>query len=262
MLRHATDKMRLTRLFIDGALIPGATLPLPRGAAQHIARVLRLQPGDELRLFNGDGNEYEARVGLITRDGVSVLVGARQAIDRESPLHFTLLQGIARGEKMDLILQKSTELGVAAIRPLMSLRSNVRLSKDNMERKHEHWQGVIRSACEQSGRNRIPELLPALRVADALAMLQQPVRLLLEPDDSAQSLRQLLPLTAGAATAAVPITGIVLLVGPEGGFDATELAAAHAAGFKSCQLGPRVLRTETAALAALAALQALAGDLA
>jgi 16S rRNA (uracil1498-N3)-methyltransferase len=249
--------MRLTRLFIDGALAPGATLALPVGAAQHIARVLRLQPGDELRLFNGAGGEYEARVGLIARNSVSVLVGARHAMDRESPLQVTLLQGIARGEKMDLILQKSTELGVAAIRPLLSLRSNVRLSKDNMERKHGHWLGVIRSACEQCGRNRLPELLPAMRVADALATLQQPVKLLLEPDGSAQNLRQLVPLAAGAATAPV-----VLLVGPEGGFDDTEIAAAHAAGFKSCLLGPRVLRTETAALAALAALQALAGDLA
>jgi 16S rRNA (uracil1498-N3)-methyltransferase len=248
--------VRLTRLFIDGELVPGAALALPVGAAQHIARVLRLQPGDELRLFNGDGGEYEARVGLIARSSVSVLVGARHAVDRESPLQVTLLQGIARGEKMDFIVQKSTELGVTAIRPLMSLRSNVRLSKDNMERKHEHWLGVIRSACEQSGRNRVPALLPAMRVADALATLNQPLRLLLEPDDSAQGLRQLLPLAASAAT-----SPIVLLVGPEGGFDSTEIAAAHAAGFKSCRLGPRVLRTETAALAALAALQALAGDL-
>jgi 16S rRNA (uracil1498-N3)-methyltransferase len=249
--------MRLTRLFIDAELAPGATLALPVAAAQHIARVLRLQPGDELRLFNGDGGEYEARVGLIARSSVSVLVGARHAVNRESPLQVTLLQGIARGEKMDLILQKATELGVAAIRPLMSLRSNVRLSKDNMDRKHGHWLGVMRSACEQSGRNRVPELLPAMRVADALATLQQPVRLLLEPEESAQGLRQLVPVTAGA-----PIGPVVLLVGPEGGFDETEIAAAQAAGFRSCRMGPRVLRTETAALAALAALQALAGDMA
>jgi 16S rRNA (uracil1498-N3)-methyltransferase len=248
--------MRLTRLFIDGGLAPGADLALPRGAAQHVARVLRLQPGDELRLFNGDGHEYEARVGLIARDGVSVLVGARMDANRESPLQVTLLQGIARGEKMDLILQKSTELGVAAIRPLMSLRSNVRLSKDNMERKHEHWLGVIRSACEQCGRNRLPELLPALRLADALTAVQEPVRLLLEPDDGAPGLRQL------ALAENTVATRIALLVGPEGGFDSTEIAAAHAAGFRSCRMGPRVLRTETAALAALAALQALAGDLA
>ena len=249
--------MRLTRLFIDGELASGATLALPVGAAQHIARVLRLQPGDELQLFNGDGGEYEARVGLIARSSVSVLVGARHAASRESPLQVTLLQGIARGEKMDLILQKSTELGVTAIRPLTSLRSNVRLSKDNMERKHEHWLGVIRSACEQSGRNTVPQLLTAMRLAEAMATLDQPLRLLLEPDDSAQGLRQLVPLGSGAAA-----SPIVLLVGPEGGFDSTEIAAAHAAGFKSCRMGPRVLRTETAALAALAALQALAGDLA
>ncbi|MEO8308993.1 MAG: 16S rRNA (uracil(1498)-N(3))-methyltransferase [Pseudomonadota bacterium] len=249
--------MRLTRLFIDGELIAGATLPLPRGAAQHIARVLRLQPGDELRLFNGHGGEYAARVGLIARDGVSVLVGARHAIDRESPLQITLLQGIARGEKMDLILQKSTELGVTAIRPLMSLRSNVRIKGDNEESKHEHWLGVIRSACEQSGRNRLPQLLPALRVADAIVSLDQPLRLLLEPDASATGLRELAMPVASTAPG-----GIVLMVGPEGGFDATEIEAAHAAGFRSCRMGPRVLRTETAALAALAALQALAGDLA
>ena len=248
--------MRLTRLFIDGALVPGAALPLPRGAAQHVARVLRLQPGDELRLFNGDGDEYDARVGVIARDSVTALIGARHAVDRESPLHITLLQGIARGEKMDLILQKSTELGVAAIRPLSSLRSNVRLKGDNEGRKHEHWLGVLRSACEQCGRNRVPELLPALRVADALATLQQSIRLLLEPDESALGLRQLLSLV----TEEVPAP-IVLLVGPEGGFDDAEIEAAHAAGFRSCRLGPRVLRTETAALAALAALQALAGDL-
>ena len=248
--------MRLTRLFIDGGLRPGATLALPVGAAQHIARVLRLQPGDELRLFNGDDGEYEARVGLISRNSVSVLVGARHEANRESPLQVTLLQGIARGEKMDLILQKSTELGVSTIRPLLSLRSNVRLSRDNMERKHEHWLGVIRSACEQCGRNRIPELLPALRVADALATLQQPIRLLLEPDDDAKGLRELASSVGGDAPAPV-----VLMVGPEGGFDPTEIATAHAAGFSSCRLGPRVLRTETAALAALAALQALGGDL-
>jgi 16S rRNA (uracil1498-N3)-methyltransferase len=249
--------MRLTRLFIDGELLPGTALALPVGAAQHIARVLRLQPGDELRLFNGDGGEYEARVGLIARNGVSVLVGARHEIDRESPLQVTLLQGIARGEKMDLILQKSTELGIAVIRPLLSLRSNVRLSKDNMERKHEHWLGVMRSACEQCGRNRVPQLLPALRVAEALIPLQQPVRLLLEPEEDSQGIRQLLPADVEVAT-----TPIVLLVGPEGGFDDAEIQAAHAAGFRSCRMGPRVLRTETAALAALAALQALAGDLA
>ena len=158
---------------------------------------------------------------------------------------------------MDLILQKSTELGVAAIRPLLSLRSNVRLMQRQQERKHEHWLGVMRSACEQCGRNRVPELLPALRLADALATLDQPMRLLLEPDDSAQGLRQLVSFATGVAPAP-----IVLLVGPEGGFDPAEIAAAHAAGFKSCRMGPRVLRTETAALAALAALQALAGDLA
>jgi 16S rRNA (uracil1498-N3)-methyltransferase len=248
--------MRLTRLFIEAELAVGAALALPRSAAQHVARVLRLQPGDELRLFNGDGGEYDARVGVIARDGVTVLIGARHASDRESPLQITLLQGIARGEKMDLILQKSTELGVAAIRPLLSLRSNVRLNGDNSQRKHEHWLGVIRSACEQCGRNRVPELLPATRLADALPSLQQPIRLLLEPDDAAQSLRQLLPAAAGAATASV-----ALLIGPEGGFDSTEIAAARAAGFACCRMGPRVLRTETAALAAIAALQALAGDM-
>ena len=249
--------MRLTRVFIDADLATGSALPLPRPAAQHVARVLRMQPGDELRLFNGGGGEYDARVGVIERDRVTVLVGARHMNDRESPLQVSLLQGIARGEKMDLILQKATELGVATIRPLLALRSNVRLKGDNEERKHEHWLGVIRSACEQCGRNRVPELLPALRVSDALASLHQPIRLLLEPEDNAKGLRELVSIASDAAK-----TSIVLMVGPEGGFDPTEIAAAQAAGFRSCRLGPRVLRTETAALAALAALQALAGDLA
>lgn len=249
--------MQLTRLFIDGALVTGANLSLPRGAAQHVGRVLRLQPGDALRLFNGLGGEYEAQIRTVARDEVTVRIGARLDTDRESPLQITLLQGIARGEKMDLILQKSTELGVAAIRPLLSLRSSVRLEGAGKERKQEHWLGVIRSACEQCGRNRVPELLPPMRVADALIPLTQSIRLLLEPDESAQGLRELVPLIAEAATGP-----IVLMVGPEGGFDTTEIEAARAAGFRSCRMGPRVLRTETAALAALAALQALAGDLA
>lgn len=249
--------MQLTRLFIDGELVTGARLSLPRGAAQHVGRVLRLQPGDALRLFNGLGGEYEAQIGSIARDGVIVRVGGRLDTERESPLQITLLQGIARGEKMDLILQKSTELGVAAIRPLLSLRSSVRLEGAGSERKHDHWLGVIRSACEQCGRNRVPELFPPLPVADALAQLDQPIRLLLEPDDSARGLRELVPRIAEALSAP-----IVLMVGPEGGFDPAEVEAARAAGFSSCRMGPRVLRTETAALAALAALQALAGDLA
>jgi 16S rRNA (uracil1498-N3)-methyltransferase len=247
--------MRLTRVHVAGALAPGATLPLPRDAAVHVARVLRLQPGDALRLFTGSGGEYEAQIASIARNGVTVRVGDQLNVERESALQITLLQGIARGEKMDLILQKATELGVTAIRPLLAMRSNVRLPGDAAARKHEHWRGVLRSACEQCGRNRVPELLPAARVAEALASMNQPLRLLLEPDDSAQGLHELLTPQTTA------MKQIVLLVGPEGGFDASEIQSARAAHFVSCRLGPRVLRTETAALAALAALQALAGDL-
>lgn len=250
--------MRLTRVHVDAPLASCAVIALPEEAAGHLIRVLRLAQGDAIRLFNGQGGEYDARIATIGRKDVSVEVGSHHAIERESPLHITLLQGIARGEKMDLILQKATELGIKAVTPVTTLRSSVRLDENSTARKHEHWQGVLTSACEQSGRNRLPVLGKATSLATAAAAQQAHLKLLLEPEADAASLKTLL---AAAFHTAMQNPALCLLVGPEGGLDPQEVELAKQAGFVSCQLGPRVLRTETAALAALAALQALAGDL-
>ncbi|MEO8316214.1 MAG: 16S rRNA (uracil(1498)-N(3))-methyltransferase, partial [Pseudomonadota bacterium] len=235
----------------------GAALQLPPDQAQHLVRVLRLQAGAAIRLFNGQGGEFDASIGSIARNAVTVQIGAHHSIDRESPLQVTLLQGIARGEKMDLILQKATELGVTAVVPVTTLRSTVRLDAETTARKHAHWQGVLAGACEQSGRNTIPSLGSAIALESAVAGNSSQLKLVLEPGD-ASSLKTLL---SAAFHARMQNPTICILVGPEGGLDEREIQTAKLAGFQSCQLGPRVLRTETAALAALAALQSLAGDL-
>jgi len=248
--------MRVTRVHVDAPLQTGALLALPDGAAQHVSRVLRLGPGAILKLFNGAGGEYEATIETMRRNDVIVRVGAHDPAERESPLRITLLQGLARGEKMDLILQKATELGVADIVPVQMARSTMRLDARNAESKQRHWQSVVISACEQSGRNAVPVVLPACDFQQSLAV-STAHKLMLAPDDGARSLVDwaVTTLVAGAPAR------VAVLVGPEGGFDAAETAAAIAAGFTNCRLGPRVLRTETAGLAALATLQSLAGDL-
>ena len=249
--------MRVTRVYVDAALAPGATLALPEGPARHVARVLRLAAGDGLRLFNGRGGEHEATIDSVRRDAVSVRIGAHHAIERESPLSIVLLQGVARGEKMDLILQKATELGAHAFLPVMMARSTVRLDERTAVTRQQHWQAVVTSACEQCGRNRVPVVAAPATLPHCL----QPsagLRLLLAPGEESAPLPALL---AGAGLDPGARARIELLVGPEGGFDPAETAAAVAAGFRPCRLGPRVLRTETAGLAALAALQTLAGDL-
>jgi 16S rRNA (uracil1498-N3)-methyltransferase len=248
--------MRLTRVFVDAPLAPGALLALPDGPAQHLARVLRAKAGDALVVFNGQGGEFTAEIESLQRNGVTVRVGVHATVERESPLETTLLQGIARGEKMDQILQKATELGVTRMVPVLTARSNVRLDADAAARKQRHWQGVVVAACEQCGRNRVPTVLAPVNLAAALTQVASSQRLLLAPDAGARPLRALLK----QAPAQAP-QSIALLVGPEGGLDPVEIALAAQAGFAACRLGPRVLRTESAALAALAALQALAGDM-
>jgi 16S rRNA (uracil1498-N3)-methyltransferase len=251
--------MRLTRVYVDAPLASGAAVQLPEEAAGHLVRVLRLQAGDAVCLFNGQGGEFDASMESVRKHDVTVLVGAHHPIERESPLQVTLLQGIARGEKMDLILQKATELGVTAVVPVTTARSSVRLDDKTTARKHEHWRGVLTSASEQCGRNRIPALGAASPLLAAVTADQAQLKLLLEPDADAASLKT---LHAAAFHTAMQNPTISLLIGPEGGLDPSEVQLARQAGFVPCQLGPRVLRTETAALAALAALQALAGDFA
>jgi 16S rRNA (uracil1498-N3)-methyltransferase len=247
--------MRLTRVFVDAPLADGALLALPEGPAQHLARVLRAKAGDLLAVFNGRGGEYAATIEALGRGKVSVRLGTHQAIERESPLVTTLLQGIARGEKMDQIVQKATELGVTRVVPVLTVRSNVRLDAATAVRKQEHWHAVGIGACEQCGRNRVPEVTRPMPLPAALAEASADIKLVLSPDEAAASLAsQVTALRAGAHS-------VALLVGPEGGFDAEEVNLARMLGFISCRLGPRVLRTETAAPAALAALQLACGDL-
>lgn len=243
--------MRLTRVHVDAALAPGQELALPEGAAAHLVRVLRLGVGDACVLFNGDGHDYDARIVAAGKRELRVAVGAATAVDRESPLSIVLLQGVARGEKMDLILQKATELGVAAVVPLWSQRSEVRLDGARAEKRLAHWRSVVASACEQSGRTRVPPVAVAAPVDQALAALPDGgLRLTLDPEGEAA-----LPTLAPPAASTV-----VLAVGPEGGWSPRDREQLRAAGFDGLRLGPRILRTETAGLAAIAALQARFGD--
>lgn len=241
----------MTRVFIEQALQSGAPLELPEGAARHLVQVLRLRPGARFVVFNGAGDEYEASLVATGKRGASARIGERLAADRESPLPVTLAQCVSKGERMDYAIQKAVELGVSRIVPLLSSRSVVRLDSERWERKLEHWRGVMVSACEQSGRTKLPSLAPVTELsrwldqADASAL-----NLVLAPGTGR-------PLAQQAPGAGQPI---VLLIGPEGGLGAGEILQAERCGFQAIALGPRILRTETAGVAALAALQALWGD--
>lgn len=227
-------------------------MALPPEAAHHALRVLRLGPGDGLCVFDGAGNVAPALVEETGRDRMVVRLGAPTSPPRESPLDLCLAQGISARDRMDYTIVKAVELGVATIQPLAARRSVVRLDEDRAGRRNAHWQGLAISACEQCGRNRVPDILPVRGLADWLQALPAPAglpRLLLQPG-GAQRLRDL-----------APAAGAVLLAGPEGGLAPEEQAAAIAAGFMAVGLGPRILRTETAGPAAIAALQALWGDL-
>jgi len=244
--------MRVIRIHVDAGLQAGAELALPEQAAVHVARVLRLRPGDPLVLFNGDGNDYAAELIAVTpRDAHARILDSRLH-PGESPLRITLAQALARGEKMDWIVQKATELGVAEIVPLVTTRSEVKLDESRARKRLEHWRGVAISACEQSGRARVPAIATVQRLGEWLSSL----------DASASATRLALLPEGEAAVRELPeIADTVLLaIGPEGGFDENDSARLREAGFKGLRLGPRVLRTETAGMAAIAALQALYGD--
>ncbi|MFM2287042.1 MAG: hypothetical protein RL684_185 [Pseudomonadota bacterium] len=249
--------MRTTRVHVDLPLSAGSELLLPPGPSAHLLRVLRLREGAALVLFDGSGGEYPGELLGAERSLARVRLGEHRPVERESPLAVTLLQGIARGERMDLIIQKATELGVAGIAPLSCEFSIVRLEAAAVAKKRERWQSVAVSACEQSGRNRVPPVHPIMGLEEActtLAPAADGLRLMLVPDA---------PETLAATCAGEPgLASVLLLVGPEGGLSGREVLLAQRAGYIACRLGPRVLRTETAPLAALAVLQALAGDLA
>jgi 16S rRNA (uracil1498-N3)-methyltransferase len=244
--------MREVRLFVDIALAPDADLPLPRDAVQHALRVLRLKTGDPVTLFNGDGRQYRARLAATDPRSGRVRVETVEAPARESPLHVTLIQSLARGEKMDWIIQKATELGAARILPVASERSEVRLEGGRGEKRLEHWRSVAIAACEQCGRNVVPEIGAPESLDACLAAHPQAdaeVRWMLHPGGTAR-------LRNTKSTA----TDVMLAVGPEGGFGDNDLATLRRAGFDALALGPRILRTETAGVAAMAALQAVRGD--
>lgn len=244
--------MRLTRVYVDAPLAPGRPCALPEHAAGHLLRVLRLGPGDRCVLFNGDGNDYEARIASAGRRDAVVEVLSARALASESPLRIVLLQALARGEKMDWIVQKATELGVAAIVPVSSERSEVRLDAPRADRRVAHWRSVAASACEQSGRARLPSIAVPVAPAQAgTACAPGGLRLLLDPD-AARDIRAL-PGTGGH--------DIAIAIGPEGGWSPRDRDELEACGFESVRLGPRILRTETAGIAAVAALQSRFGDL-
>jgi 16S rRNA (uracil1498-N3)-methyltransferase len=244
--------MRLSRVHVTSRLEAGSRVTLSGTAANHIARVLRLGAGDPLTLFDGSGGEHSARIEALGRDTVTVTVLEAHALERESPLSLTLAQGISRGERMDWVVQKATELGVTRIVPLLTQRSVVRLDAGQAHKKTGHWHAVAVAACEQCGRNRLPVVQDPQELQSFLAeaLPAAATRLLLSP--AGQLRLQDLPVTTPAIT---------VLIGPEGGLAGEEQEAAIAAGFTPVRLGPRVLRTETAAVAALAVIQGRLGDL-
>lgn len=248
--------MRVTRVYVDAPLAGRGSIAIEGDAAAHLRRVLRLRVGDAVTLFDGHGGEYAARVAGQERRGLQVELGEHRAIERESPLDVSLVQSVARGERMDLIVQKATELGVTRIVPVSSERSVVRLAADQASRKAAHWRAVAIAACEQCGRNRVPEVEPPeplARVLERFASSRDTpavTRLLLDPE-----------ATAALSAHVRDARQIVLLVGPEGGLGDEEVALAARAGFRASRLGPRILRTETAAVVSIAIIQAAAGDL-
>ena len=240
----------ISRFFCPQPLAPDSLVELPAAASHHALRVLRLDVGDAVTLFNGEGGEYAGRIAGTDR-GVRVQLAEWQSVERESPLELVLAQALPAGDKMDWVVQKAVELGVARIQPLLAARSVVRLSGERAVKRVAHWRSVAASACEQCGRNRVPEIAPILDLRQWLGRLP--------PENQLQ--RMLLAPQGGRRPRALAGNRFLLLVGPEGGLDMEEAAAARLAGFANLSLGPRILRTETAGPAALAALGACCGDI-
>ncbi|WP_066705451.1 16S rRNA (uracil(1498)-N(3))-methyltransferase [Curvibacter delicatus] len=226
-------------------LASGVLLELPAGAARHV-QVLRLQPGTAITLFNGEGGEFEATITRMGRSDVQVQVGAHTPVERETERVVHLALGVPANERMDWLVEKATELGVASIQPLLAERSVLKLKGERAEKKRAHWQGIAVAACEQCGRNRVPEVRESLALPDWIRTLGPGARFLLSLQDGTQPLQQ--------ALAAVDPGPVTFLSGPEGGLTAAEEAAALACGFVPVTLGSRTLRAETAPLAALATL--------
>ena len=241
----------MPRFYVDFALSPDSVVELPDNVVRHL-NVLRVKNTEEIVLFNGNGKSYPALPEVLEKRRASVRILREEATDNESPLNITLVQAVSAAERMDFTLQKSVELGVAEIRPVISERCVVRLSGERAEKRVARWQEIVVSACEQSGRNIVPKVLPLVTYAQALQQLPQETTKLLMSLNRAQKLSDVRPQSGK----------VVFMVGPEGGWTEKEEQQAFDAGFQSVTLGKRVLRTETASLAAIAAMQTLWGDFA
>lgn len=241
----------MPRFYVDFALSPDSVVELPDDVVRHL-NVLRVKNTEEIVLFNGNGKAYSALPEVLEKRRASVRILREEATDNESPLNITLVQAVSAAERMDFTLQKSVELGVAEIRPVISERCVVRLSGERAEKRVARWQEIVVSACEQSGRNSVPKVLPLTTYAQALQQLPQETTKLLMSLNRAQKLSDVRPQSGK----------VVFMVGPEGGWTEKEEQQAFDAGFQSVTLGKRVLRTETASLAAIAAMQTLWGDFA
>ena len=242
--------MRIIRSYIAEALHVGQELVLSEAASNHLVRVLRLGVNDVCVLFNGDGFDYEAKIISVVKRSASVEITASHAVTNESPVHITLVQGIARGEKMDWILQKATELGVHRIVPVVTDRTEVKIDSERSDKKMHHWMGVVASACEQSGRARLPEIIEPCPLSHWPLQDKNFNKFTLDPNG-------VFGFSDLASTKPIAVT---FAIGPEGGFSERDLATLKAGGFQGLRMGPRILRTETAGLAAIAALNVLCGD--
>jgi 16S rRNA (uracil1498-N3)-methyltransferase len=250
--RHDFEAMT-TRLFVSGELINGAEIVLEGDRARYLGRVLRMRIGDEIAVFNGTGPQWTASIAGMTKNTATLAIGESTDAAAESPLKIHLVQGISRGERMDYVVQKATELGVKRITPVLTEYGVVKLDEKRTDKRREHWKAVAASACEQSGRSRLPLIDAPLPLKEwfGAKSADADVDLILAPGAST-------PL----ARIPAPGTKACILIGPEGGFSQVEYEDAEVSGFTAVSLGPRILRTETAAAAALAVMQAAWGDLA
>ena len=240
---------RAPRFYVDAPLRAGGACLLPEDSAHHAIHVLRLRPGDAVTLFNGRGGEHAGRIASMEKLRIAADILAHDPVERESPLRVTLVQGVSSGERMDFTIRKAVELGVAEVRPVLAAASVARPKGERAASRQAHWQRIAISACEQCGRNRLPTVHPLLEVKD-YRVEGNATRILLSP--SAE--------LAFSTISAQVKDAAILAAGPEAGFSAEEERAFLDAGFVPVRLGPRVLRTETAALAALSALNSLRGD--
>ncbi|MEO9945874.1 MAG: 16S rRNA (uracil(1498)-N(3))-methyltransferase [Paraglaciecola sp.] len=242
--------MRIIRIYHPHQLSVESQIILTDDATNHVSNVLRAREGQAVVLFNGDGNEYSAHLAQVNKRKVVVNIDSKLSLSIESPLDIHLAQGISRGDRMEWVIQKAVELGIKEMTPLITERCGVKLNQERWVKKHEQWLKVVIGACEQSGRNVLPKLNPPTLFSDWVTMSTNQLRLTLHPR-AEQAFRHI----------SMPPAGVRLLIGPEGGFTDQEIYQTEQNGFQTVQLGPRVLRTETAAVASIAALQAIHGDL-